>query len=1285
MVDLRVSQNKYGGEDSCKFEASLVHNSYRPGRGLSLAGGGRAGRGPARPGARSLIGGASGQGAGCAGGVRLPGGSGAQRVFVPPASTEPPHWCLYGGGTFWDCRATSATTLILLERAVITAHVKTVMCLGISGIFTEKRLVELDEDKEIAVHLELARLWFMAQSVKVLLAPPANSGISHSHPENLAELEALCTQLYVGTDLTERIEAEKALLELIDSPECLSKCQLLLEQGTTSYAQLLAATCLSKLVTRINPLPVEQRIDIRNYILNYVASQPKLAPFAIQALIQVIAKITKLGWFEVQKDEFVFRDIIADVKRFLQGTVEHCIIGVIILSELTQEMNLVDYSRPSAKHRKVATSFRDTSLKDILVLACSLLKQVLAKPLNLQDQDQQNLVMQVLKLVLNCLSFDFIGSSADESADDLCTVQIPTTWRTIILEPETLDLFFNLYHSLPPLLSQLALSCLVQLASTRRSLFSSPERAKYLGNLIKGVKRILENPQGLSDPGNYHEFCRFLARLKTNYQLGELVLVKEYAEVIGLIANFTITSLQHWEFAPNSVHYLLTLWQRMVASVPFVKSAEPHLLDTYAPEITKAFITSRLESVAIVVRDNLDDPLDDTATVFQQLEQLCTVSRCEYEKTCTLLVQLFDQNAQNYQKLLHSASGLAVDMAIQEGRLAWLIYLVGTVVGGRLTYTSTDEHDAMDGELSCRVFQLISLMDTRLPRHANEKIELAILWFLDQFRKTYVGDQLQRTSKVVRPKNDVSRVPEKAWKIVKVYARMSEVLGITDDNHVLETFMTKIVTNLKYWGRCEPVISRTLQFLNDLSVGYILLKKLVKIDAVKFMLKNHTSEHFPFLGIGDTYSLSDFRCRTTFYTALTRLLMVDLGEDEDEFENFMLPLTVSFETVLQIFNNNFKQEEVKRMLIGLARDLRGIAFALNTKTSYTMLFDWMYPAYLPVLQRAIERWYGEPACTTPILKLLAELMQNRSQRLNFDVSSPNGILLFREASKMICTYGNQILSLGSLSKDQIYPMKLKGISICYSALKSALCGNYVSFGVFKLYGDNHFDNVLQAFVKMLLSVSHSDLLQYRKLSQSYYPLLECLTQDHMSFVTNLEPPVLLYVLTSLSEGLTTLDTVISSSCCTSLDYMVTYLFKHIAKEGKKPLRCRESVQAGQRLLHFMQQNPDVLQQMMSVLMNTIVFEDCRNQWSVSRPLLGLILLNEKYFSELRASLINSQPLPKQEVLAQCFRNLMEGVEQNLSVKNRDRFTQNLSIFRRDVAEALRSDGHAELCTLDMMS
>lgn len=40
--------------------------------------------------------------------------------------------------------------------------------------------------------------------------------------------------------------------------------------------------------------------------------------------------------------------------------------------------------------------------------------------------------------------------------------------------------------------------------------------------------------------------------------------------------------------------------------------------------------------------------------------------------------------------------------------------------------------------------------------------------------------------------------------------------------------------------------------------------------------------------------------------------------------------------------------------------------------------------------------------------------------------------------------------------------------------------------------------------------------------------------------------------------------------------------------------------------------PQILHlQMLSTVLNIIIFEDCRNQWSMSRPLLGLILLNEK--------------------------------------------------------------------------
>lgn len=127
-----------------------------------------------------------------------------------------------------------------------------------------------------------------------------------------------------------------------------------------------------------------------------------------------------------------------------------------------------------------------------------------------------------------------------------------------------------------------------------------------------------------------------------------------------------------------------------------------------------------------VYRDGLEDPLDDAGLVQQQLDQLSTIGRCEYEKTCALLVQLFDQAAQTYQELLQSTNSSSADITVQEGpftrplfvmlwfwrwplivalcagRLTWLVYIIGAVIGGRVSFASTDEQDAMDGELVCR-------------------------------------------------------------------------------------------------------------------------------------------------------------------------------------------------------------------------------------------------------------------------------------------------------------------------------------------------------------------------------------------------------------------------------------------------------------------------------------------------------------------------------------------------------------------------------------------------------
>ena len=149
---------------------------------------------------------------------------------------------------------------------------------------------------------------------------------------------------------------------------------------------------------------------------------------------------------------------------------------------------------------------------------------------------------------------------------------------------------------------------------------------------------------------------------------------------------------------------------------------------------------------------------------------------------------------------------MTLSLVIVLGRLTWLVYIIGAVIGGRVSFASTDEHDEMDGELVCRsvvclsvylsvcdcqcipyslligcrssslatlhlstflhgsltvslyvgvcvcvclrVLRLVDLTDSRLPQSGCSKLELALLSFFEQFRKIYIGDQVQKTSRV---------------------------------------------------------------------------------------------------------------------------------------------------------------------------------------------------------------------------------------------------------------------------------------------------------------------------------------------------------------------------------------------------------------------------------------------------------------------------------------------------------------------------------------------------------
>ncbi|URE05702.1 hypothetical protein MUK42_19697 [Musa troglodytarum] len=1050
--------------------------------------------------------------------------------------------------------------------------------------------------------------------------------------ESLAHLEALCERLYTSQDSVERAHAESTLKCFSVNPDYISQCQYILDNALTPYALMLASSSLLKQVME-HSLSLKLRLDIRIYVINYLASRgPELQNFVVGSLIQLLCRITKFGWF----DDDRFREVVNEATNFLsQASSGHYSIGLKMLNQLVSEMSQPNQGMSLTNHRKVACSFRDQSLFQIFQISLTSLHQLKS------DEDMQVSVLRelALSLSLKCLSFDFVGTSVDESSEEFGTVQIPSSWKPVIQDPSTLQIFFDYYSITEPPLSKEALECLVRLASVRRSLFTDdPARSQFLAHLMRGTKEILQIGQGLADHDNYHEFCRLLGRFKVNFQLSELLSVEIYTDWIHLVAEFTTKSLQSWQWASNSVYYLLGLWSRLVTSVPYLKGDTPSLLDETVPKITEGFITSRFSSVQGGFSDDLsDNPLDNIELLQDQLECFPYLCRFQYGSSSVYIIKIMEPILQAYTERARLPTHGDVDeLSVIEGQIAWIVHIIAAILKVRqTTCCSTESQELIDAELAARVLQLINITDSGLHSQrygeiSKQRLDRAILTFFQNFRKSYVGDLAMHSS--------------------KLYTRLSELLGIHDHLVLLNIIVGKIATNLKCYTECEEVIEHTLSLFLELASGYMTGKLLLKLDSIKFIISHHTRENFPFL--------EDNRCshsRTTFYYTLGYLIFME--DSPVKFKSSMEPLLQVMIGLKTTPDAAFRSDAVKYAFIGLMRDLRGIAMATNSRRTYGLLFDWLYPAHMPLLLKAISHWADVPQVTTPLLKFMAEFVLNKAQRLTFDSSSANGILLFREVSKLVVAYGSRILS-HPISTD-VYANKYKGIWISLTILTRAMTGNYVNFGVFELYGDRALADVLDISLKMILSISLSDILAYQKLTKAYFAYMEVLFGNHISFILTLDTNMFMHIIASLESGLKGLDAGISSQCASAIDNLASFYFNNITVGEMPPSP------ATMNLARHVAECPNLFAEILKTLFEIVLFEDCGNQWSLSRPMLSLILISEQVFNDLKVQILASQPSDQVERLSQCFDKLMADVTRSLESKNRDKFTQNLTLFRHE--------------------
>jgi exportin-7 len=1055
-----------------------------------------------------------------------------------------------------------------------------------------------------------------------------------------------------------------------------------LDNSNSTVAQTYAAVCLVKLIQyHWNSFTVQTRVDIRNYVLNLLAERgPSLDRNLRLPLLTLLAKITKLGWFDGEdagpdSPGGVHQRTVDQVTSFFRpDSPHHSLIGLDILIRLLEEVESQSPLVSFTLHRKISIGFRDAVLLKIFKLSLTTLRAVDSGNISPAEKEHAAVITHAgLRLALLCLSYDFVGTSPTESTEDHAVLKIPNNWKSLFEEGDgvaLLDLFWSIFNKSEDDNRCMAMEIIVELSSVRRSLFADDnQRNAHLASLMNGITDVLlvwqENKSVLEDSNTLHQFCRLLARLKGNFQLSQIVNAEGYSDWIRLVGQFSLT--QDWSEAPNSHFYVMSLWARLVTAIPYLDSTRSRasttgLLEHYAPKVLETFVSTRLAAIEQhVMEDPKDDPMPDEDSTFVDAEALPALGRIKYLRTAQSLEQQLAAPSNAYQMLRLSGEHTP-QVAVAEGQLALLVVVIAGIVGGRsgTSTTNTEQHNEIDAALAARVLKILQAHDQALERsggqelaRSTKRLELSLLAFLQEFRKVYVGDVSHGTT--------------------RMFEKLQEVIGIGDSQALLTLMMRKIVLNFRYWATESDVIDASAQLFYELVTGYSTIRLIVKLEASSALLAHHTSETFPFLDYA-----ANQRCRVKFYSTLSRLLYMksdgnsseggDLDATPDRlFATFVSPFTTRFEVLLQQPEVALRSDAARDMVVGLALDLRGVILGVHTRKAFERVFEWLYPSYLPVFHTAAAVWGDSPAVLVNLLKFWLELVVNRSSRVQFDIASANGILLFKETSKFVVAVGQSLRALPPMGELDLWQNKYKPIARLLGVLTSALMGGYCNFGVFKLYDDPALTNALATGFELALSLPIDHLIQHPKLTAVYFQFVDRVLAHHIEYACILPRAQFAILLATLEQGLTYSEVTVSTQCCNALDALATYADKY---RQVQPDRVPEPWMAlGEHVQALREQFVGTFR----TLLHYALFDNCPNQWSCSRPLFSLALMLPDALSSYSTALVAKQIESNRVRLEGLFAMLMNECAHNLAFKTREQFTQNFANFRQEVSKFVTTE------------
>lgn len=174
---------------------------------------------------------------------------------------------------------------------------------------------------------------------------------------------------------------------------------------------------------------------------------------------------------------------------------------------------------------------------------------------------------------------------------------------------------------------------------------------------------------------------------------------------------------------------------------------------------------------------------------------------------------------------------------------------------------------------------------------------------------------------------------------------------------------------------------------------------------------------------------------------------------------------------------------------------------LNNKT-FNLFFEWFYPQYLTgVVETTLNAFYQDDEVVHLCLKMLGELVNNRNNRVRFDMWNINGLVVFKECAKYTC----KLLQLWDSLKTKeshrdCYQQKWKYVKEISQLYMNVINGNYINFAICEYYNDDCFTQLTLLVMAMVTQLDHRELKSYAKVQGVVYNMLWSFLAKHLELI-----------------------------------------------------------------------------------------------------------------------------------------------------------------------------------------